>query len=82
MKLSKFDLEQIDSKRTNAMTAEEKDTLILKLVSDLREVLDRLEQNSSNSSCPPSSEPPWQSSKEEESSDQGENSEYETCTCC
>ncbi len=79
MKLSKFDLVQVDSERIEAMTPGEKDSLILKLVSDLREALDRLNQNSSNSSCPPSSEAPWQSSKEEEASGQEENSEFENC---
>ena len=66
MKLSKFDLDQINSERIKAMTPEEKDSLLLKVVSDLREALDRLNQNSTNSSCPPSSELPWQSSKEKD----------------
>ena len=59
MGLSTFDLQQIDQERLQALSAEQKDALILKLVRDLQEALDRLNQTPHNSSRPPSSAPPW-----------------------
>ncbi len=65
MGLSNFDLQQIDRERLQALSAEQKDALILKLVSELQEALDRLNQNPHNSSRPPSSVPPWAGQAEE-----------------
>jgi transposase len=70
MGLSEFDLQQIDRVRLQALSAEQKDALILKLVRELQDALDRLKQNPHNSSRPPSSAPPW-------AGDSGENPEAE-----
>lgn len=59
MGLSTFDLQQIDMEQLQALSSEQKDTLILKLVRELQEALDRLNQTPHNSSRPPSSAPPW-----------------------
>lgn len=59
MGLSTFDLQQINQDRLQALSAAQKDALILKLVLELQDALDRLNQTPHNSSRPPSSEPPW-----------------------
>lgn len=84
MKLSEFDIQQLDGERLRSLTPGQKDALILKLVGDLREALDRLKQDSQNSSRPPSSEAPWRGNSGEwvESevgeADEGEGEEENT----
>lgn len=57
------------------MSAEQKDALILKLVSELQDALDRLNQTPHNSSRPPSSAPPWAgTSGESPEAERGESS--------
>ena len=48
MGLSAFDLQQIDGARLGALSAEQKDALILKLVRELQDALDRLNQTPHN----------------------------------
>ena len=50
MRLSRFDLEQLDSDRLSVLSREEKDALLPKLIDDLKEARDQLNQNSQNSS--------------------------------
>ncbi len=76
MKLSAFDLGQIDSERLGALNQEQLVSLVMKLASDLREALDRLNENSRNSSRPPSSEEPW--SRKADESREGKDAEVET----
>jgi len=73
MRLSDFDLEQLDSDRLSVLSLEEKDTLLPKLIDDLKEARDRLNQNSQNSSRPPSSKPPWETGKPSSFSDEEED---------
>lgn len=73
MRLSDFDLEQLDSDRLSVLSLEEKDTLLPKLIDDLKEARDRLNQNSQNSSRPPSSKPPWETGKRSSFSDEEED---------
>ncbi len=70
MRLRDFDLEQLDREGLQALSVEQKDALILQLVQELQEALDRLGQNAQNSSRPPSSAPPWAGAS-------GENQEAE-----
>ena len=75
MGLSTFDLQQIDQGRLQALSAEQKDALILKLVSELQDALDRLNQTPHNSSRPPGSAPPWAgTSGESPEAERGESS--------
>lgn len=60
MRLSDWDLQQIDATFLRLLSWSSLLALIVMLVDDLKEARDRLNQNSRNSSRPPSSEPPWQ----------------------
>jgi hypothetical protein len=59
MKLSDYDLRQIDEERINKLSESAVKNLSITLLNDLKEARERLNQNSKNSSMPPSSEAPW-----------------------
>lgn len=59
MKLSDYDLQQIDPAWLRARTPEELLHVSQKLLDDLKEARERLNRNSTNSSVPPGSQPPW-----------------------
>jgi len=59
MKLSDYDLRQIDEERINHLSETAVKNLSITLLNDLKEARERLNQNSKNSSIPPSSEAPW-----------------------
>ena len=59
MKLSDYDLRQIDEERINKLSESAVKNLSITLLNDLKEARERLNQNSNNSSMPPSSEAPW-----------------------
>jgi transposase len=59
MKLSDYDLRQIDEERINKLSETAVKNLSITLLNDLKEARERLNQNSKNSSMPPSSEAPW-----------------------
>jgi transposase len=58
--LSEHDLKQLDESYVGSLPMESLQPLSLKLLSDLKEALDRLNQNPSNSSRPPSTRAPWE----------------------
>ena len=59
MKLTDHDLKQINDSKLENLAPEQLLSLSKKMLSDLRDSRDRLNQNSNNSSVPPSSAPPW-----------------------
>ncbi|MBP6808315.1 MAG: IS66 family transposase [Chromatiaceae bacterium] len=59
MHLSDHDLKQLDEDYLRGLPAESLRLLSGKLLADLKEAHDRLNQNPSNSSRPPSTRPPW-----------------------
>jgi hypothetical protein len=59
MKFTKHDLLQIDEEYVNALTAAQSRQLTLDLLEQTKELMDRLNQNSSNTSIPPSKDAPW-----------------------
>lgn len=59
MKLTEHDLKQINNETLDRLSSEEVLSFTKTLLSDHKEAMDRLNQNSNNSSRPPSSEPPW-----------------------
>ena len=59
MKLSEYDLRQLDEERINNLTESAVKSLSITLLNDLKELWERLNQNSKNSSVPPSSTAPW-----------------------
>lgn len=59
MKLSDHDLQQLNADWLRARTPEELLHVSQKLLDDLKETRERLNQNSSNSSVPSGSQPPW-----------------------
>jgi hypothetical protein len=61
MKLSDFDLQQLNEARLLSLPGKQKDALLVKLLSDLKEARERLKASSATSSRPPSSDPPWSS---------------------
>ena len=69
MQLSRHDLQQLNASTIDSLSCDEGKALILKLVADLIEAHDRLNQNSQNSSRPPSSEMPWQTSADTDDSE-------------
>jgi transposase len=60
MQLSEHDLKQLDEEKIRSLQAEVLQTLSLKLLADLKEARDRLNQGPDNSSRPPSSRAPWE----------------------
>ena len=74
MILTDHDLRQIDRDYVESLDAETKDKLILRLLEDLKEARERLNQNPNNSSRPPSSTEPWVVPQiEEDTGDQEES---------
>jgi hypothetical protein len=73
MQLSEHDLKQLDEETIRSLAAENLCTLSLKLLADLKEARDRLNQSPDNSSRPPSSRAPW----ERASSDAQDDGEQE-----
>ena len=69
MQLSEHDLKQLDEERVRSLTAESLCTLSLKLLADLKEARDRLNQSPDNSSRPPSSRAPWEKASTDGQSD-------------
>jgi transposase len=61
MYFSKHDIAQLDPHSLISMDKENLFHSLTKIVSDLKEATDRLNQNSSNSSRPSSSDSPWES---------------------
>jgi len=59
MQLSEHDLKQLDEEKIRSLQAEKLRTLSVKLLADLKEARDRLNQAPDNSSRPPSSRAPW-----------------------
>ena len=59
MKLSDHDLQQLNADWLRARTPEELLYVSQKLLDDLKEARERLNQNSTNSSVPSGSQPPW-----------------------
>ena len=69
MKLSEHDLKQLDDEKIRSLPAETLRTLSSKLLSDLKEARDRLNQSPDNSSRPPSSRAPWEGADTEPQDD-------------
>lgn len=63
MQLSDHDLKQIDADKLGQLTPEQLLQLSSRLLQDLKEARDRLNQTPDNSSRPPSSRAPWENSK-------------------
>ncbi len=59
MQLSAHDLKQLNDKNFSSLERENLEILASKLLSDVKELHDRLNQNPENSSRPPSSALPW-----------------------
>lgn len=76
MKLSDFDLRQLDEARMLRLQPEQKDRLLITLVSDLKEARERLNANSHTSSRPPSSDAPWSSVTESTSDAQANTADF------
>jgi len=72
MHLDDHDLKQLDEEYLLSLSPVQLQTLSTKLLADLKEAHDRLNQNPSNSSRPPSTRAPWEKS-EETSQDGGED---------
>ena len=60
MQLSEHDLKQLDDETIRSLQAETLRTLSMKLLADLKEARDRLNQSPDNSSRPPSTSAPWE----------------------
>lgn len=69
MQFSDHDLRQLDEAYLRSLSVEPLRTLSSKLLSDLKEAHDRLNQNPSNSSRPPSTRAPWEKSAESSEDD-------------
>jgi hypothetical protein len=69
MQLSDHDLKQLDEERVRSLAAESLCILSLKLLADLKEARDRLNQSPDNSSRPPSSRAPWEKASTDGQSD-------------
>ena len=59
MKLTEHDLRQIDEEYINSLHEDLLRELALNLLYKTKELMDRVNQNASNSSIPPSKEAPW-----------------------
>ncbi len=66
MRLSDHDLKQLDEDVVRSLSGDKLVTLSLKLLADLKESRDRLNQDPDNSSRPPSSRLPWEGGNSEE----------------
>jgi hypothetical protein len=69
MHLSDHDLKQFDEERVRSLTAESLCILLVKLLADLKEARDRLNQSPESSSRSPSSRAPWEKASAEETSE-------------
>ncbi len=76
MQLSDRDLSQLDIEELLNLSEEDLRHLSIKLLTDLKEARERLNQNSRNSSRPPSSEAPWDKSvNQDDSTDESEETQ-------
>jgi transposase len=75
MLLSDQDLRQIDEEYVESLDIDDLREFTKRVVADLKETRDRLNQNSTNSSRPPSSEAPWVRAKFEETEEDSEFAE-------
>lgn len=75
MQLSRHDLAQLDEAYLAGLPEGSLRTLSVKLLSDLKELLERLEQNPSNSSRPPSSRAPWEGAGSQRQETPGQSAE-------
>lgn len=81
VQLSFHDLQQFNKDYLSSLSVTLLIQLCLKLLVDLKEAHDRLNQNPQNSSRPPSSQPPWDNSKadnENNNSNDGEPSDIDS----
>jgi hypothetical protein len=69
MKLTAHDLKQMNKATLARLSPEQLLSISERMLDDLQEAMDRLNQNSNNSSRPPSSTPPWDSNDTNNSSD-------------
>jgi len=72
MKLTEYDLKQINNETLDRLSSGEVLSFTKTLLADLKEAMDRLNQNSNNSSRPPSSTPPWGSGTNPNITDQND----------
>jgi len=83
MLLSDYDLRQIDEIYLKSLSSDEVLGVSIRLLHDLKEARERLNQNPSNSSRPPSSRDPWIEAKLEETADEDidkeRDSDEESC---
>jgi hypothetical protein len=77
MHLSEHDLKQLDESYVGSLPMEPLRSLSLKLLSDLKEALDRLNQNPSNSSRPPSTRAPWEKAEDDAQDEDEDEDERE-----
>ena len=70
MKLTAHDLKQMNKATLARLSPEQLLSISERMLDDLQEAMDRLNQNSNNSSRPPSSTPPWDSNDTNNSADQ------------
>ena len=59
MELNDYSLRQMDENDIRKLPEAALRDLAVKLLQDLKEARERLNQNSRNSSCPPGSDAPW-----------------------
>ena len=69
MWLSDHDLKQIDEDYVGRLEADKLRGLLLKVLADLKETRERLNQNPGNSSRPPSTRAPWERTAQDEEDD-------------
>ena len=77
MKLSNQDLAQVDDKTIEKLSHDHLKVFSKSLLADLKEAMDRINQNSSNSSRPPSSMAPWEGSGKEEGDEKDSDDDAE-----
>jgi hypothetical protein len=77
MEISKHSLPQITPEILKKLTGEELLQLSIKMLNDLKELHDRLNQNSNNSSRPSSSMPPWEKNGLDKNNEHSENTPTE-----
>lgn len=73
MELSDHSLLQIDEEQIKKLTEEQLRHLSVKLLSDLKEARERLNQNSANSSRPPSTREPWFTEGDSDDTQEGDD---------
>lgn len=69
MKLTAHDLKQMNKATLARLSPEQLLSISERMLDDLQEAMDRLNQSSNNSSRPPSSTPPWDSNDTNNSAD-------------